>query len=159
MIGDTVADQPRSGLIYNATGVSPMAATSNSDSESRKVGAIGCVVLVAIIFFISLIGASCSSDPSTPPPPPDIPDQQGAARPDSPATQQAETAYLEDLQERGVPMTTKTTLNGYATCLILRFGTSVDSANSQAQSSFGLTPDQATAFVDAAQRDLCSHIH
>ena len=115
--------------------------------------------IVALLFIISIADSGNSPAPTggvaAAPAPEAIPPQQGAAGSDNPTAQKAEAVFLSDLQTAGVPLTSQSTVTGYATCVILKNGTSQDSAAKQTAAVSHLTSQQATDFVTGAGRDLC----
>jgi hypothetical protein len=125
--------------------------------------------VVALFFIIGIANIGNSSTPatantgnaSTPAtatatPAVPIPVQQGAAGPLRATAHKAEATFLADLQTAGVPLTSQSTLTGYAACVILKSGTSQDRAAAQIATPSHLTSQQASYFVTAAGRDLCS---
>lgn len=92
---------------------------------------------------------------STPDP---IPAQQGAAGPDNPAAQQAEKDFLSDLQSADVPITSQSTIQAYSYCLVVHFGTSEASAQSQLQAQNGMTDQQIQSFGNAADTTICPRV-
>ncbi len=126
------------------------------------------LLLGGIVACFGLAIAGCGDSNSTSDPtataatsaaPPPIPTQQGASGPDNPAAQQAESAYLADLQAADVPITSQSTLDGYSSCILLNTGDSQSDVDAQAAHTFGLSVDQANTLVQAAQQHLCTFSH
>jgi hypothetical protein len=134
----------------------PVAAPPVKKSRQKWPWIVGGVV--ALLFIISIANSGNSPAPTgdvAAPALEAIPPQQGAAGSDNPTAQKAEAVFLSDLQTAGVPLTSQSTVTGYATCVILKNGTSQDSAAKQTAAVSHLTSQQATDFVTGAGRDLC----
>lgn len=148
---------------------SPTAADKKTEN---KKAAKGCGCLLVLVFLVvggiaALTGggnSSSSSDssqqteaaPTTTPDP--IPAQQGAAGPDNPAAQRAESAFLSDLRSADVPITSQSTIQAYSFCLVVHSGTSETSAQSQLQAQTGLTDQQIQSFGNAADTTICPRV-
>jgi hypothetical protein len=136
--------------------------TAGRGSPSRPRGhntPLGCVLVVlalGAVVAVVLSAASVRSTAFTAQVSTSIPVQLGAAGPDDPRGQQAETAFLDQLQAAHLPITAGTTTLANALCIVMSAGgTGNADASTMIQSVAGLSERQATTFVSAARATVC----
>jgi hypothetical protein len=114
--------------------------------------ALALVAVVAVV----LSAASVRSTAFTAQVSSSIPIQLGAAGRDDPRGQQAEAAFLDQLQAAHLPISAGTTTLGNALCIVLSAGgTGNADASMMIQNVTGMSDSQATTFVSAARATVC----
>jgi hypothetical protein len=139
-----------------------MLETAGRGSPPRPRGhnaPLGCVLLaLALLAVVAVVlsAASVRSTAFTTQVSSSIPVQLGAAGRDDPRGQQAETAFLDQLQAAHLPITARTTTLANALCIVLSAGgTGNADASMMIQNVTGMSDSQSTTFVSAARATVC----
>lgn len=139
--------------------MSAAATSASSPPATGRQAVLGCVLLLLDLVAIAVVIVAVSGARATPAasaPSASIPAQLGAARTDNPRAQVAEAALLAQLQAADVPITARTTIQAEALCIVLNAGgTGSADAAVMIQHVAGLSPGQASSFVDVARATVC----